>query len=150
MPTTESGDDDNDEDVRDPDCVPSQHGTATQATVPDRLAEEYEVEGEAREELSSSIAKPAKKTPRRQIVTECRRRGKRSEKSSKVVQNRDILNPRCASRYCFIKKTGVSECDGGETPGNQSFPLQHGVFARSETMDCPSCEIQGAENVWDR
>ena len=78
-----------------------------------RPVEEYEVDGEARESLSSSMDEPVKKKPRRQVVKECRRLGKefRSEKSSKVVNNRNAVKPRCTSRYCLMKGMGCSSVD---------------------------------------
>ena len=56
-----------------------------------RPAEEYEVEGEARESLSSSMDEPVKKKSRRQVVKECRRLGK--EFRSEVIKS--CQKPQC-------------------------------------------------------
>ena len=110
-----------------------------------RPAEEYEVEGEARESLSSSMDEPVKKKSRRQVVKECRRLGKefRSEKSSLVAKNRNAVKPRCTSLP--DERNGVPECGRRKTAGHQSLILQHGLSGRAATMDLPSREIQGAD-----
>ena len=78
-----------------------------------RPAEEYGVEGEARESLSSSMDEPVKKKSRRQVVKECRRLGKelRSEMSSKVVKNRNAVMPMCTTRYCLMEGIGCPSVD---------------------------------------